>query len=105
MWAIFLWTAGGPRKPNPFVCFYVSLDAGDEIIIPEPFTLIILALWVEAGVTIIPVTSFILIPVLPCRRFLEDFEKKITAGIQRRFLICNPNNPTGYLYSKVELES
>jgi aspartate aminotransferase len=77
------------------------LDAGDEIIIPEPFYANYNGFAVEAGVEIIPITShinngFALPPV-------EEFEKLITSKT-KGILICNPNNPTGYLYSREELE-
>jgi aspartate aminotransferase len=77
------------------------LDAGDEIIIPEPFYANYNGFAVEAGVEIIPITShinngFALPPV-------EEIEKLITSKT-KGILICNPNNPTGYLYSREELE-
>jgi len=76
------------------------LDAGDEIIIPEPFYANYNGFAVMAGVKIIPVTSsiengFALPPI-------SAFEKLITTKT-KAILICNPNNPTGYLYSKEEM--
>ncbi len=78
------------------------LDAGDEIIIPEPFYANYNGFAVEAGVMVKPITSnietgFALPPI-------EDFEKAITAKT-KAIVICNPNNPTGYLYSKDEMET
>jgi aspartate aminotransferase len=76
------------------------LDAGDEIIIPEPFYANYNGFAVMAGVKIVPVTSsiengFALPPI-------SAFEKLITPKT-KAILICNPNNPTGYLYSKEEM--
>lgn len=76
-------------------------DAGDEIIIPEPFYANYNGFATIAGVKIVPVTSsietdFALPPI-------EEFEKLITKKT-KAILICNPNNPTGYLYSDEELE-
>jgi aspartate aminotransferase len=77
------------------------LNAGDEIIIPEPFYTNYNGFAVTAGVKIIPVPShiengFALPPI-------SEFEKKISPRT-KAIMICNPNNPTGYLYSKHELE-
>lgn len=78
------------------------LDAGDEVIVPEPFYANYNGFAVEAGVTIVPVTSGIDTGfALPS---IADFEKKITPRT-RAVIICNPNNPTGYLYSREELET
>ena len=77
------------------------LDAGDEIIIPEPFYANYNGYAVSAGAIVVPVTSNIESGfALPA---MEEFEKKITSRT-RAIMICNPNNPTGYLYSKEELE-
>lgn len=81
--------------------FMSCLDPGDEVIIPEPFYANYNGFAVSAGITIKPITSFIengfaLPPV-------EEFEKLITSKT-KGILICNPNNPTGYLYSRQELE-
>ena len=77
------------------------MDNGDEIIIPEPFYANYNGFAINAGVTVIPIpssieTGFALPPI-------EDFEKAITPRT-KAIMICNPNNPTGYLYSKEELE-
>lgn len=78
------------------------LNAGDEIIIPEPFYTNYNGFAVAANVNIVPVTSriedgFALPPI-------ADFEKLITPRT-KAIMICNPNNPTGYLYSLEELEA
>jgi aspartate aminotransferase len=77
------------------------LDAGDEVIIPEPFYANYNGFAVMAGIKITPVTSsiengFALPPI-------SEFEKLITPKT-KAILICNPNNPTGYLYSKDEMQ-
>lgn len=76
-------------------------DPGDEIIIPEPFYANYNGFGISAGVNVIPITSrieddFSLPPV-------EEFEALISPNT-RAIMICNPGNPTGYLYSKEELE-
>ena len=76
------------------------LDAGDEVIIPEPFYANYNGFAVAAGVTVIPVTSYIedgfaLPPI-------SELEKKITPRT-KAIIICNPNNPTGYLYTAAEM--
>lgn len=78
------------------------LNIGDEVIIPEPFYANYNGFAVSAGINIVPVTSriedgFSLPPI-------EDFEKLITEKT-KAIIICNPNNPTGYLYSQKELET
>ncbi|MDX5447473.1 MAG: pyridoxal phosphate-dependent aminotransferase [Bacteroidota bacterium] len=77
------------------------MDAEDEIIIPEPFYANYNGFAIASGVKVIPVKStiaesFSLPPI-------EEFEKLITPKT-KAILICNPGNPTGYLYSKEELE-
>jgi len=77
------------------------LDNGDEIIIPEPFYANYNGFAINAGVNVVPIFSdiesgFALPPI-------AEFEKAITDRT-KAILICNPNNPTGYLYSKEELE-
>ncbi|MBT4737711.1 MAG: pyridoxal phosphate-dependent aminotransferase, partial [Flavobacteriales bacterium] len=77
------------------------LDAGDEIIIPEPFYANYNGFSISSGVTVKPITTSINDGfTLPA---IEEFEKLITPNT-KAILICNPGNPTGYLYSKEELE-
>jgi aspartate aminotransferase len=79
--------------------FFACLDAGDEVIIPEPFYANYNGFAVEAGVRVVPVTSHIESGfALPSP---EDFERAVTKKT-KAIVICNPNNPTGYLYSKEE---
>lgn len=77
-------------------------DAGDEVIIPEPFYANYNGFATASGVTIVPVISkiennFALPPI-------SEFEKLITPKT-KAILICNPGNPTGYLYSKEEIQT
>jgi aspartate aminotransferase len=82
--------------------FLGCLDAGDEVIIPEPFYANYNGFAVEAGIKIVPVSSYIESGfALPSP---EAFEKSITKKT-RAVMICNPNNPTGYLYSRTEWET
>lgn len=76
-------------------------DAGDEIIIPEPFYANYNGFAAASGVSIIPVVSSIDNAfALPA---IDEFEELITSRT-KAILICNPGNPTGYLYSKEEIE-
>ena len=78
------------------------LDAGDEVIIPEPFYANYNGFAVAAGVVVKPLTSYIETGfALPP---FAEFEKAITPRT-RGIMICNPNNPTGYLYSREEMET
>jgi len=82
--------------------FFCCCDPGDEVIIPEPFYANYNGFAVAAGVNVIPITShietgFALPPI-------EDFEKVITPKT-KAIIICSPNNPTGYLYSRNEMEA
>ncbi|REE27344.1 aspartate aminotransferase [Winogradskyella pacifica] len=77
------------------------MDEGDEIIIPEPFYANYNGFSTASGVNVVPVISkiednFALPPI-------EEFEKLITPKT-KAILICNPGNPTGYLYSKEEIK-
>jgi aspartate aminotransferase len=81
--------------------FMACMDAGDEVIIPEPYYANYNGFAVSAGVNVVPITShiengFALPPI-------EDFEKVIT-NRTKAIVVCSPNNPTGYLYSKDEME-
>jgi len=78
------------------------MDDGDEIIIPEPFYANYNGFATNAGINVVPISSsiesgFALPPI-------SDFEKAITSKT-KAILLCNPNNPTGYLYSRDELET
>ncbi|WP_435262502.1 pyridoxal phosphate-dependent aminotransferase [Tenacibaculum sp. nBUS_03] len=76
-------------------------DPGDEIIIPEPFYANYNGFSTASGVKVVPVISKIEDNfALPA---IEDFEKLITPKT-KAILICNPGNPTGYLYSEAEIE-
>ncbi len=77
-----------------------TLDYGDEVIIPEPFYANYNGFATASGVKVVPVisgieTGFALPP-------MEDFEKLITPKT-KAIMICNPGNPTGYLYSEAEI--
>lgn len=92
-------TTGGSEAIN--IAMMACLDAGDEIIIPEPFYANYNGFAHQSNVVIVPVMSVIennfgLPPV-------SDFEKLITPKTKAIF-ICNPNNPTGYLYSMQEMQ-
>ena len=81
--------------------FFVCLNPGDEVIIPEPYYANYNGFAVAAGVKVVPITSrietgFALPPI-------ADFEKVITPRT-RAIIVCSPNNPTGYLYSRKEME-
>ena len=78
------------------------LDVGDEIIIPEPFYANYNGFSTSAGVKVKPIATSIYDGfALPK---IQEFEKLITPNT-KAILICNPGNPTGYLYSKKELET
>ena len=91
-------TTGGSEAVN--FAFMSCLDQGDEIIVPEPAYANYTAFALGAGVNVRPLVStiesgFALPPI-------AEFEKLITPKT-KGILICNPNNPTGYLYSKEEM--
>jgi aspartate aminotransferase len=82
--------------------FMSCLDAGDEVIIPEPFYANYNGFAVAANVVVKPLTSHIASGfALPP---MAEFERLITPRT-RAIVICNPNNPTGYLYSREEMQT
>lgn len=92
-------TSGGSEAV--LFAFLACLNPGDEIIVPEPAYANYMAFAVSAGAVIKSVTStietgFALPPV-------EKFEELITERT-KAILICNPNNPTGYLYTRAEMQ-
>jgi len=91
-------TTGGSEAV--LFAFMACLDPGDEIIVPEPAYANYMAFAISAGAKIVTVPSsidegFALPPV-------EKFEELITPKT-KGILICNPNNPTGYLYTMKEM--
>ena len=91
-------TSGGSEAV--LFAFLACLNPGDEIIVPEPAYANYMAFAISAGAVIKTVTStietgFALPPV-------EEFEALITPRT-KAILICNPNNPTGYLYTRAEM--
>lgn len=96
---ILITTGGSEAIVFGFMC---CMNPGDEVIIPEPFYANYNGFAVMAGVKVIPVTSsiddgFSLPPI-------AAFERAITPRT-KGIVICNPNNPTGYLYSRAEMEA
>lgn len=91
-------TTGGSEALT--FAFMTCFSPGDEVIIPEPFYANYNGFAVMAGIKVIPVMSYIETGfALPA---IEEFEKLITPKT-KGILICNPGNPTGYLYSQEEL--
>ena len=91
-------TAGGSEAV--LFAFMACLDPGDEIIVPEPAYANYMAFAISAGANIVTIPSsidegFAMPP-------MEKFEQLITPRT-KGILICNPNNPTGYLYSMKEM--
>ena len=92
-------TTGGSEAIT--ISFMSCLNPGDEVITPEPFYANYNGFAVSTGVKIVPITASIADGfALPS---ISAFEKLITPKT-KGILICNPNNPTGYLYSREELE-
>jgi aspartate aminotransferase len=93
-------TAGGSEAiVFGFMC---CLNPGDEVIIPEPFYANYNGFAVMAGIKVVPIrssidTGFALPPI-------SAFEEVITPRT-KGIMVCNPNNPTGYLYSREEMEA
>ena len=91
-------TAGGSEAV--LFAFMSCLNPGDEIIVPEPAYANYMAFAVSAGAVIRPITSTIDNGfALPSIEQFEELINERTRGI----LICNPNNPTGYLYTRKEM--
>jgi len=91
-------TTGGSEAI--FMAMCVCMNPGDEMLVPEPFYANYNGFAMEAGINIKPIFStidndFALPPI-------SEFERHITPRTKAIF-ICNPNNPTGYLYSQAEL--
>jgi aspartate aminotransferase len=81
--------------------FFACLNPGDEVIVPEPFYANYNGFAVQAGVKVVAIpshieTGFALPPI-------SEFEKVITPNT-KAIIVCSPNNPTGYLYSRQEME-
>lgn len=92
-------TTGGSEAIT--IALMSCLNPGDEVIIPEPFYANYNSFALQAGVVVKPIVSsiqndFALPPI-------SEFEKLITPKT-KGIIICNPNNPTGYLYSQQEIE-
>jgi len=82
--------------------FFTCMNPGDEVIIPEPFYANYNGFACAAGVKVVPVTAnirdgFALPPI-------EEFDRLITKKT-KAVIVCSPNNPTGYLYSREEMEA
>jgi len=93
-------TTGGSEAI--IIAMMTCLDAGDEVIIPEPFYANYNGFASQSDIVVKPILSYIengfaLPPI-------SEFEKLITPKTKAIF-ICSPNNPTGYLYSKEELQA
>lgn len=83
------------------IALAACMNPGDEVIIPEPFYANYNSFAEQNGVKVVPVSSdirsnFALPPI-------EEFEKRITPRT-KAIMVCNPNNPTGYLYTEAEVK-
>lgn len=93
-------TTGGSEAIE--IAMMSCLNEGDEVIIPEPFYANYNGFAMQAGVVVKPVRSYIESGfALPS---ISKFEKMITRKT-KAIMICNPGNPTGYLYTRAELEA
>ena len=92
-------TTGGSEAL--MLAFMTCLNPGDEVIVTEPFYANYNSFAVEAGAVIKPVRTVIEDGF--CLPSVEAFEEQITPRT-KAILICNPNNPTGYLYTREEME-
>lgn len=93
-------TTGGSEAIS--IAMMACLDAGDEVIIPEPFYANYNGFASQTDIVVKPILSYIdngfaLPPI-------SEFEKVIT-NKTKAIIICNPNNPTGYLYSQEEMDA
>lgn len=91
-------TCGGSEAV--LFAFMSCLNPGDEIIVPEPAYANYMAFAISAGAKIITITTTIEEGF--CLPKVEKFEELINPKT-RAILICNPNNPTGYLYTRREM--
>ncbi|TWI97694.1 aspartate aminotransferase [Mucilaginibacter frigoritolerans] len=93
-------TTGGSEAIT--ISMMACLNPGDEVIIPEPFYANYNGFACQSDIVVKPILSYIDNGfALPS---IEEFEKLITPKT-KAIIICNPNNPTGYLYSKEEMEA
>ena len=93
-------TSGGSEAI--LIALSTIMDPDDELIVPEPFYANYNGFSVNCGVKVVPIQSTIETGfALPA---ISEFEKVITPKT-KAILVCNPNNPTGYLYSKEEIET
>jgi aspartate aminotransferase len=98
-WTDIMITTGGSEAIE--IAMMTCLNEGDEVIIPEPFYANYNGFSTQANVVVKPIRSFIETGfALPP---ISEFEKVITPKT-KAIMICNPGNPTGYLYSREELE-